>query len=102
MVAGFGYGVIAMCVAMAALPWFARQLFPAGVVDDTADRVGFSVFGLVAGFLLGAPFIVAGQLIHMLLDQRRALIQQKRLLERIVEQMATSSPNPREKLGRGL
>lgn len=102
MVTGFGYGVIVMCVAMAALPWLARQLFPAAMVDTTGERLGFSVIGLVAGFLFGVPFVVAGQLIDMLLDQRRALIQQKRLLEQVVEQMASSSSNPREELDSGL
>jgi hypothetical protein len=102
VVTGFGYGVIVMCIAIAALPWVARQLFPAAMLDDTTERVGFSVIGLVAGFLLGVPFVVGGQLIDMLLDQRRALIQQKRLLERIAERMASSSPDPPEELGSGL
>lgn len=81
-----GLAFLALAVALAALVLSGSVSF--GLPLDTAfpgARAGAALFVVLVGVLLGAPSIVAGQLLQIFLDQRRLLRLVHRRLRAIDE-----------------
>lgn len=84
-----GLAILALAVALAALVLAATVSF--GLPLDTAfpgARALAALFVVLAGLLLGAPSVVAGQLLQIFLDQRRLLRLMHRRLRAIDEREA--------------
>ena len=82
LLSAIGYTLVALGVIAAALPWLdggmlERQLPSANVV---VVKLGASGAFVLVGLLLATPFVVASELIRVMLDQRRLLARIDRRL----------------------
>jgi hypothetical protein len=61
------------------------------------ERVLAAIVLAISGVLAGAPFIVLGEMMKLLIDQRRIIERQRRLLTRIAQGLeGADEPDPRE------
>ena len=92
-----GYAFVTLGVTAAVLTWLVpgdlgRQLPSANIV---LVKLGASVAFVLVGLLLGAPFVVAGELIRVMLDQRRLLARiDRRLTALDARPAAPERPSP--------
>lgn len=82
LLSAIGYAVVALGVIAAVLPWLGvggleRQLPSVNVV---VLKLGLSGALVLAGLAVGAPFVVAGALLRIGLDQRKLLARIDRRL----------------------
>ncbi len=91
-----GLAILALAVTLAALVLSGSVSF--GLPLDTAfpgARSAAALFVVLAGVLLGAPSVVAGQLLQIFLDQRRLLRLVHRRLRAIDEREAERDASQR-------
>ena len=82
LLSALGYAVVALGVIAAVLPWLGvggleRQLPSVNLV---VLKLGLSGALVLAGLAVGAPFVVAGALLRIVLDQRKLLARIDRRL----------------------
>ena len=88
-----GLGALVVTVATVFRP-LAAVFVVAGVPDRTAGvfaAVLVLAGAVVLGMALGTPFIIAGELVRIALDQRRVLLDQARTLRRLRAKLAPAT-----------
>ena len=88
---GLGVGVMAMGVVCAGLLFLLPDRIP---VPYPWPRLLAPAVALVGGLLLGAPLILAGQLVQVFLDQRRLLASIHHRLRRWEDERESERAHP--------